>query len=120
MEIYRKELQTACLILDKKGIKYEIKNMFGGVCFMVDDKMCFGFNKDESRGGIHMLARVGKEYYAKALQDPHCTEVKMGNRLMGGYVFVDKEGANMEMEEWIDHCLRFNPLAKSSKKKRKK
>jgi hypothetical protein len=40
---------------------------------------------------------------------------------MIGYVFVQQEGirTKAEFQYWINLCLAFNPLAKSSKKKAK-
>jgi hypothetical protein len=40
---------------------------------------------------------------------------------MKGYLFIDPEGVDMDIDLlfWIGKCLEFNPLAKSSKKKKK-
>ena len=39
---------------------------------------------------------------------------------MKGYIFVAAEGFDLDadLEYWIQLCLDFNPLAKSSKKKK--
>jgi len=38
---------------------------------------------------------------------------------MKGFVFVSAEGIDMQedLEYWVQLCLNYNPLAKSSKKK---
>ena len=43
-------------------------------------------------------------------------------RPMKDYVFVDSTGTDMEddLAYWVDLSLAFNPLAKASKKRRKK
>ena len=40
-------------VLNAKNIPFEAKKMMGGLCFMVDDKMCLGIVKNE------LMARVG-------------------------------------------------------------
>lgn len=100
-------------ILDTKHIAYNPKKMMGGLCFMVDDKMCIGINKNS------LMARIDTEIYEEALQKPGCNEMDFTGRPMKGFVFVSPEGIDMdeELEYWIDLCLEFNPKAKSSKKK---
>ncbi len=89
------------------------KKMFGGLCFMVDDKMCFGLVKDE------LMARVGPSFYEEALQLPGVRNMDFTGRPMKGYVFISPEGYDTEdqLSFWIDRCLAFNPEAKNSQKK---
>ena len=47
--------------LDEMQVIYEEKQMFGGLCFMVDSKMCIGINDDK------LMARVGPDFYEEAL-----------------------------------------------------
>lgn len=99
-------------ILHEKGVSFEEKKMMGGLCFMVDDKMCFGINKDE------MMARIDPEFYETALKKPGCKEMRFTGRPMRGFVFLEAEAIDSEkdLEYWIQCCLDFNPKAKSSKK----
>ena len=92
------------------------KKMFGGLCFMVDGKMCIGVEKEK------LMARVGPDAYKEALGKPGCREMDFTGRPMNGYVFVEPDGVDMEkdLEYFVQKCLDFNPLAKSSKKKKKK
>ena len=32
---------------NEKSVPFEAKKMMGGLCFMIDNKMCVGVNKDE-------------------------------------------------------------------------
>ena len=100
-------------ILKEKGTIYEPKKMMGGLCYMVDGKMCLGIVKD------HLMARVGTEVYDSLLSKPGCKPMDFTGRPMKGYVFVDPEGIDLddELSTWIQLCLDFNPLAKASKKK---
>ncbi|CAM3476718.1 TfoX/Sxy family protein [Zobellia roscoffensis] len=109
-------------ILKQKHVFFEEKKMMGGLCFMVDEKMCFGLDSDKKSGESRMMARVGTENYEKALQQPHCGPMNFTGRAMKGYVYVFADGLDTDedLAKWIQLCLDFNPLAKSSKKKNKK
>lgn len=100
-------------LLDEKKVPYYAKKMFGGLCFMVDDKMCLGIVKDE------LMARIGPEAYSEALQKEYCKEMNFTGRTMKGYVYIEPDGLDMDedLEYWLQRCLDFNPLAKASKKK---
>jgi len=94
----------------------EEKKMFGGVCYMVDGKMCVGVVKDE------MMCRIGPEIHEEALEKRGCREMDFAGKPMEGYVYVSDEG--MQTKEqfgyWIDLCLEYNPKAKAAKKKTSK
>jgi TfoX/Sxy family transcriptional regulator of competence genes len=98
--------------LKEKGSYYTEKKMFGGLCFMVDDKMCVGIIKDE------LMARVGEAAYPEALSKPGAKEMNFTGRAMKGYVFVEPEGIDFDedLDYYIQACLDFNSLAKASKK----
>ncbi len=100
-------------VLKSKKIDFIAKKMMGGLCYMVDEKMCFGIVKDQ------MMARINPEIYQASLQIDGCNEMNFTGRAMKGFVFIDPEAIDKEddLEHWIDLCLEFNPLAKSSKKK---
>ncbi len=91
----------------------EEKQMFGGVCFMVDGKMCVGVLKDD------MMCRIGAEQEAAALEKNGCRSMDFTGRSMKGYVFVGEEGMRTKkaFDQWIHLCLAFNPLATATKKK---
>jgi TfoX/Sxy family transcriptional regulator of competence genes len=92
----------------------EEKLMFGGVCYMVNDKMCIGIVKDE------VMCRIGPDNYEMALEKRGCREMTFSGRPMAGYVFVSEEEIRSkdDLNYWIDLCLEFNIHAKSSKKKK--
>lgn len=94
--------------------KVEEKYMFGGVCYMLNDKMCVGVVKDE------MMCRIDPDLYEDALEKPGCREMVFTHRPMKGFVFVGHEGmkTKKQFEYWINLCLDFNKKAKSSKKKK--
>jgi len=98
--------------LMEKHIHFEEKEMMGGLCFMVNDKLCIGIVKE------NLMARVGEHLQKENAGKHGCRPMDFTGRPMKGYVFVSPEGIDREsdLEHWIDLCIQFNPLAKSSKK----
>lgn len=91
------------------------KKMFGGLTFMVDDKMCVGIIKD------NMMARIDPENEQAFLNEGDCRVMDFTKNPMKGYLYVEPEGIDMDddLDKWVQRCLDFNPKAKSSKKKKK-
>lgn len=102
------------IVMSSKKVDWIEKKMFGGHCFMVDDKMCFGTYK----GGI--MARVDPEEIDELVVCPGTEPMIHGGRPMKGYLFVTATGyyKDSDLDFWIQKCLDFNPKAKSSKKKK--
>ncbi|MFC2127241.1 TfoX/Sxy family protein [Bacteroidota bacterium] len=99
---------------DKK-IAYRAMKMMGGLCFMVDEKMCVGVVKEE------LMARIGVDNYEEALKKEGCKEMNFTGRAMKGYVFLSEDAIDLDsdLDYWLQLALDFNPLAKASPKKRK-
>lgn len=97
----------------RAGVSAVEKRMMGGLCFMVDDKMCVGLDND------HLMVRLDPEKYEWALNQVGCLPMEFTGRPMRGFVWVDPEGydTQQQLESWLDLALEFNPRAKSSKKK---
>ena len=96
------------------GVTHVEKKMMGGLCFMVDDKMCVGVNKDD------LMVRLDPEIYEAQLEKNGARAMDFTGRPMRGFLFVE-EGAvesRRELGYWLDLALEFNPRAKSSKKKK--
>ena len=122
MAFEEKTLQRIRTILYDKGVDFEEKKMFAGVCIMVDDKMCMGTHLDKVSGENMLLARIGDAAYEQALEEPHVIPMNFTGKSMNGYVFVTEQGfkKDKDLKRWIKLCLDFNPLAKRSKKAAKK
>lgn len=95
-----------------QNARFEEKKMMGGLCFLVNDKMCAGVVGDK------LMARIGPEGFEEALLRPGARQMDFTGRPLKGYAFVEPEGidTDMELEWWLQGCLAFNPKAKSSKK----
>ncbi|MCX6276639.1 MAG: TfoX/Sxy family protein [Bacteroidetes bacterium] len=89
------------------------KKMMGGLCFMVDDKMCVGIVKEQ------MMARIDPDRMAEAFKKTGCREMDFTRRPMKGFIFVEPEGIDRDedLEYFVKLALEFNPKAKSGKRK---
>lgn len=99
-----------------KKVNFRAMKMMGGLCFMVNEKMCIGVVGEE------LMARIGTEMYQEALTKEGCKEMNFTGRAMKGYVFLTEDATDLEddLEYWLQLALDFNPMAKASKKKSKK
>ena len=93
--------------------KIEEKQMFGCLAFMVNDKLCICIQTDG------LLLRVDPALYDELLEKNGCREMRMGNRIMKGYVHVDEMAlqTNTAFHYWTGLALEYNSLAKAAKKK---
>lgn len=99
-------------VFSRLGVSHVEKRMMGGLCFMVDDKMCLGVNDDR------LMVRMDPEKYEWALKQVDCRAMDFTGRPMRGFVWVDGDGHDLQaqLEQWIDLALEYNPRAKSAKK----
>lgn len=97
-------------------ISFFEKKMFGGLTFMVDEKMCVGIIKDD------LMVRIDPDKENEFLKDEGCSRMDFTKRPMKGYLCVAPEGVDMDEDlgKWIQRCLDFNPKAKASKSRRHK
>ena len=109
-------------VLKRKKVAFDIRKMMGGLCIMVDDKMCIGLLQDKVTQGDVLMVRIGEASYATVIGNHHVKPMDFTGRPMKGYAFVAAEGFDMEedLDRWIDLCLEYNPHATRSKKKKKK
>lgn len=101
--------------LTLKGIAFEEKKMFGGVCFLVDDKMLAGANRDAK-----LLVRIDPLEEEQLLQREGISLMEQTGRSMHGFLYVEPEAfdSDEDLTFWLEKCLEYNPKAKSSKKKK--
>ena len=90
------------------------KKMFGGIAFMIDEKMACGIVKDE------LMIRIMPERYEAALAKPEARDMDFTGRPMKGFLFVSQEGlqTTAEIKEWLRLGIEF--AEKTEKKPKKK
>ena len=94
----------------------EEKAMFGGLCFMVNDKMCVGVEKER------LMVRLDPEKYDEVMEKEGCKPMDFTGKIRKGFVFVDVDvlTTKKKLEYWVKLALEYNKIAKASKKKSSK
>lgn len=79
------------------------QKMFGGIAFMVRDKMCVGVTND------NLMVRLGTQGSDAALRRPHTRPMDFTGRPMRGFVFVGLEGlrTRRQLQSWVDLALAY-------------
>jgi TfoX/Sxy family transcriptional regulator of competence genes len=95
------------------SLQVEEKKMFGGLCFMVDDKMCVCLKDD------HIMLRLDPQQADAVLEENGCTPMVHGGKTMPGFVYVDTSvlRTKKQLEHWVNRALAYNRHAAPSKKK---
>ncbi|MGY4719603.1 TfoX/Sxy family protein [Naumannella cuiyingiana] len=102
-------------LADREDVR-EVK-MFGGLAFMVDDRMVVCV----SGGGSDLLVRVAPDSDAKHLKKAGAARAEMGKgRSMGaGWITVDKKALAKDLDYWMDAAMSFHAQGSGDKKKGK-
>lgn len=93
----------------------EEKKAFGGLVFMVKDKMCV------CASGEKLMCRFDPALQEKISNKKGFEPMIMRGKEVNGYCYILPEGfkAKKNFEYWIDRCLDYNDKAQSPKKKSK-
>jgi TfoX/Sxy family transcriptional regulator of competence genes len=99
-------------VYEEKRVPFFAKKMFGGICFLVNDKMCTGVMKED------LMVRIDPEKNDEELRKPGARPMDLSGKSMKGFIMVDPVHIDMDedLEYWINLALEYNPKAKSSKK----
>ena len=94
----------------------EEKEMFRGVTFMVNGKMSISVS-----GMERLMCRIDPAVYDTVIELNGCEEIVMKGKVMKGYVYVYEVAlkTKKDLQYWVNLCLDFNSIAKSSRKKKK-
>ena len=94
-------LRIRQIVVRRQGITE--KKMFGGVCFLLNGKMCVGVWKNS------LIARLGTEQEAEALLDPHVKKMDLTGKPMKGWVLVEPDGVenDEQLSGWIEQAIKF-------------
>ncbi|MGJ4788121.1 TfoX/Sxy family protein [Leptospira koniambonensis] len=99
-----------------KQKEVEEKKMFGGICFMVNGKMCVCVRDEE------LMFRIDPKDYESVLEKKKARPMVHNGNLMKGFLYVNVEDIKPEKEfgYWIGLALDYNKTAKAAKKKTKR
>lgn len=77
-----KRLSKAC----EKFPKLQTKKMFGGICYLLDGKICVGIHKDM------LIVRVGPQHAEGLLKKPHVLPFDITGKAMKGWAMIEPAG----------------------------
>jgi len=104
--------RVRAFLLEFTDYDIEEKNMFGGLAFLVNGKMCVNISGDK------LMCRYDPNVLEEVAEKAGYQPVIMKGREYKGYCYVSPEGfkTQQDFEYWLNLCLSFNDKAKSSKK----
>lgn len=93
----------------------EEKKMFGGLAFMVNNKMCLTVGADD------IMCRIDPDRHEEALKRKGSSTVIMKGSEYRGWINVNEYGLQekTELDYWVKLSLDFNKNAKASGKSKK-
>ena len=102
-------------LIAKRTHNVEEKTMFGGLCFMVEDKICIGVKKDT------MLVRIAPDVYDIEVEKDGRKPMIHTGKAIKPYLFVDFDEirTSTDLAYWVNLCLDYNPEAPLSQAKQK-
>ena len=79
------------------------KKMFGGIAFLHRGRMFCGVIDSD------LMARVGPDYYPRALKQRHVRPMDFTGKPLKGYVYVAAAGCRTPaaLSRWVEQCLEF-------------
>ena len=91
------------------------KKMFGGICFMLRDKMCIGIVKND------LMVRCLQQRFDELLEKAGVGPMDFTGKPMRGFLFVGLENlkTNKQLKWWLEVGVEFARNFSDKKKKRK-
>jgi len=90
------------------------KKMFGGIAFMINDKMCLGVNKED------LMLRCEPEMTSELLSLKGARIFDLTGKPMTGWLLIDADGTNnkKDFDFWVKTAVEANKKATASVKKK--
>lgn len=95
------------------NISYTEKKMFGGLAFLVNDKMCLNVSGDR------LMCRFNPLDHLILESRPGFEKTIMKGKELKGYGYINSAGYTLkkDFDFWVNTCLKFNDAALSYKMK---
>lgn len=93
--------KVKAIIESKPG--FDMKKMFGGVCFLLNGNMACGVLNDD------LIVRVGLDKHDDLLKLPETKQFDITGRPMKGWVMVsgDKKKIIKNLKDWVERGMSF-------------
>jgi TfoX/Sxy family transcriptional regulator of competence genes len=92
------------------------KRMFGGLCFMLNDKMCMCVNQTE------LMCRISPDRFDEVIERPATRPMIHNGKTAKNFVYVESDNvkSKKDFDFWLKAALDYNKVAQPSKPKKKK
>jgi len=110
---YNKDIDARIhTVISKWDNPTDKKNMFGGICHLIDNKMYCGVYKD------YLILRLNKDAAAELLDDNSTRPFDITGRPMKGWIMVEESGldTSVDISKWLERARDF-ALSLPAKKK---
>ena len=79
------------------------KQMFGGICFMINGNMCAGPWKGS------LIVRLDKRQHEQTQAEPFVRPMDITGKVMKGWAMVEPEGiaSDEDLKAWLDRAVQF-------------
>ena len=100
---YNEELESRIRQAVKDWEHTDVKNMFGGICHLINGNMFCGVHKDS------LILRLGAENAERALSQPNVRPFDITGRPMKGWIMVESGGyaSDEDLRSWLDKAKEF-------------
>jgi TfoX N-terminal domain len=100
---YNEQTETRIKKIISRWKNIDQKNMFGGVCHLLNGNMFCGVYKE------FLILRLGEENADKALALPHVKPFDITGRPMKGWVMVGQDGfqADHDLADFLNQAKEF-------------
>ncbi len=90
------------VVLGRLG-EFSERKMFGGLCFLVNGRMCCGIVKSD------LMLRLTPEIAAAALREPHTRPMDFTGKPMKSMIYVEAAGIDSDssLERWVRSAERL-------------
>ncbi len=92
------------------GVNAEAKRLMGGLCFVLQDKMCVGTSIDKANGKPRLIARIGEAQVSQALKYDYCLPFQPTGKVMKDFVSIYDEGIDSDenLAQWVKLSVNFS------------
>jgi len=105
-------------LLFEQNVDFTEKKMFGGVGYMINDKMCIGIIKEE------LMLRIMDDKFEKVVSMKYAKSMQFTGKPMSGFILVEPEGLTTDttLLKWLEYGIEFGKygVLKTKKKIKKK
>jgi len=100
---YNEQIETRIEKILSSWKNTDQKNMFGGVCYLLNGNMFCGVYKD------FLILRLGGENGDKSLALPHVRPFDITGKPMKGWVMVEQDGfqTDHDLGVWLNQAKEF-------------